>query len=107
MPNFFNRTTAAAGTALPHLTTFLYLQALDFLTTLVGIKFGFIETSPFIRQLMQSNVTMGLLEAKLLGVLLAVACIAVEKGHLVRWINRWYAVLVIWNLAMLFLATPK
>ena len=91
----------------PQLIVFLYLQILDFLTTVVAIKFGFAESSPFIRWLMHSNMTMGLAESKLVGVGLAVLCVLVDRGHLIRWINRWYALLVVWNLALMWFAAPK
>jgi Domain of unknown function (DUF5658) len=91
----------------PQLVTFLYLQILDFLTTMVGIKYGFVESSPFIRWLMHADMTRGLAESKLVAVGLAVICVLVDRGHLVRWINRWYAVLIIWNLALMWAAHPK
>jgi hypothetical protein len=85
---------------------FIYLQLLDFLTTVVAMKNGFVESSPFIRWLMSSNYTVGLAESKLIAVGLAVLCILINKGFLVRWINRWYAVLVVWNLALMWVAQP-
>jgi uncharacterized membrane protein YqjE len=91
----------------PQLIVFFYLQILDFLTTVVGIKYGFAESSPFIRWLMHSGMTMGLAESKLVAVALAIICVLVDRGHLVRWINRWYALLVIWNLALMWAAQPK
>jgi hypothetical protein len=91
----------------PQLLTFLYLQLLDFLTTAVAIKFGFAESSPFIRYLMNSNMLLGLAESKLVAVALAMICIAAERGYLIRWINRWYAAVVVWNLGMMCIAIPK
>ncbi len=91
----------------PQLITFLYLQILDFLTTMVGIKYGFVESSPFIRWLMHADMTRGLAESKMVAVGLAVICVLVDRGHLVRWINRWYAVLIIWNLGLMWAAHPK
>lgn len=91
----------------PQFITFLYLQVLDFLTTMVGIKYGFIESSPFIRWLMHAGTTSGLAESKLVAVGLAVICVLVDRGYLVRWINRWYAALIIWNLGLMWAAHPK
>jgi hypothetical protein len=71
------------------------------------MKFGFAESSPFIRWLMQSNMTAGLAESKLVAVALAVICIMADRGYLVRWINRWYAALIVWNLALMLIAQPK
>jgi len=91
----------------PQLLVFLYLQVLDFLTTMVGIKYGFAESSPFIRWLMHGNQTTGLAESKLVAVGLALLCVLVDRGHLVRWINCWYAALVVWNLVLMWAAHPK
>jgi Domain of unknown function (DUF5658) len=85
---------------------FVYLQLLDFLTTVVALKIGFVESSPFIRWLMSSNYTVGLAESKVIAIALAVLCILIRKGFLVRWINRWYAALVVWNLALMWVAQP-
>jgi hypothetical protein len=73
---------------------------------MVGIKYGFAESSPFIRWLMHGSQTMGLAESKLVAVGLAVLCVVVDRGYLVRWINRWYAALVVWNLALMCAAHP-
>jgi hypothetical protein len=91
----------------PQLVTFLYLQGLDFLTTAVAIRYGFAESSPFIRWLMHSNMTVGLAESKLVAIGLAILCVMSDRGHLVRWINRWYAALVVWNLGLMLLVNPK
>ena len=91
----------------PQLLAFLYLQLLDFLTTVVAIKFGFAESSPFIRYLMSSNMVLGLAESKLVAIVLAMICIAADRGYLIRWINRWYAAVVVWNLGLMCIATPK
>jgi hypothetical protein len=98
---------AGYSAAAPYFITFLYLQLLDFLTTVVAIKVGFAESSPFIRWLMQSNMTVGLAESKVVAILLAGLCIAIDKGFLVRWINRWYAAVVVWNLSLMWIARPS
>jgi hypothetical protein len=103
LPLFLDGFTAAS----PHFIAFLYLQLLDFLTTVVAMKFGFAESSPFIRWLMHSSILNGLAESKLVAIGLAVVCIAVDKGYLVRWINRWYAAVVVWNLGLMWMAGPK
>jgi hypothetical protein len=96
----------AFADASPSFMIFIYLQLLDFLTTVVAMKIGFVESSPFIRWLMSSNYTIGLAESKVIAVGLAVLCILIKKGFLIRWINRWYAVLVVWNLALMWIAQP-
>ena len=81
---------------------FLYLQVLDFLTTLIGMKIGLGEASPFIRWLMQVDPEVGLALSKLLALILGGLCLWLNKRHLVRWINYWYAALVAWNMALIF-----
>jgi hypothetical protein len=81
---------------------FLYLQVLDFLTTLIGMKVGLGEASPFVRWLMLVHPAVGLALSKLAAFVLGGLCIWLNKRHLVRWINYWYAGLVIWNMALIF-----
>ena len=77
---------------------FLYLQVLDFFTTLIGFKFGLAEASPFIRALLHFGPVLGLLLSKLAAMLLAGACLVMHRPHLIRWITYWYAGLIAWNL---------
>ena len=88
---------------IPLLLTFFYLQLLDFLTTAIALKLGMVEASPFIRWLMHMGTQSGLLESKLIAVLLALICLFMNRMKLVRWINRWYAALVLWNLVILWI----
>jgi hypothetical protein len=80
---------------------FLYLQLLDLLTTLVGLRMGASEASPFIRALMQFGPALGVFLSKLVAVALAILCIWMDKIHLIRWICYWYAALVVWNFSVL------
>lgn len=80
---------------------FLYLQVLDMLTTMVGIRLGASEASPFVRALMEFGQTPGLLLSKLIAIGLGGLCIWVQRAHLIRWICYWYAGLVVWNLGVL------
>jgi hypothetical protein len=81
---------------------FLYLQLLDFLTTLIGMKIGLGEASPFVRWLMALDPAVGLALSKLVAFTLGGLCIWLNKRHLVRWINYWYAGLVVWNMSLIF-----
>ena len=83
---------------MPYIHFFVYLQILDLLTTLVGLKFGVSEASPFVRLLMSWGPAVGVAASKVVAIALAALCIVVNKHHLVRWITYWYAGLVIWNL---------
>jgi hypothetical protein len=77
---------------------FIYLQVLDFFTTLIGFKLGLAEASPFIRALLQFGPVLALVLSKLTAVALAGACIAMHRHYLIRWISYWYAGLIAWNL---------
>ncbi|HWQ55786.1 MAG TPA: DUF5658 family protein [Bryobacteraceae bacterium] len=80
---------------------FLYLQLLDVLTTLVGMRLGASEASPFVRALMQFGPAPGVLMSKMVAVLLGGLCIWLGRAHLIRWICYWYAALVVWNLGVM------
>jgi hypothetical protein len=85
---------------------FLYLQVLDFVTTMVGFKHGLGEASPFIRWLLQAGPMYGVAASKLVAIALAAICLYTNRRYLVRWINYWYAALVVWNLGLIWIATP-
>ena len=77
---------------------FLYLQVLDFFTTLIGFRLGLAEASPFIRVLLRFGPLPALVLSKLAALFLAGVCIGTHKHHLIRWISYWYAGLIAWNL---------
>ena len=84
-----------------HLEVFFYLQLLDFMTTLIGMRIGLGEASPFVRYLMTWGPAAGLAASKLLAFALCGLCIWLNRRHIVRWINYWYAGLVVWNMALI------
>ncbi len=53
-----------------YIEVFLYLQLLDFMTTLIGMKMGLGEASPFIRSLMHWGPSVGLALSKVVAFLL-------------------------------------
>ena len=83
---------------LPMIWLFLYLQVLDVLTTLLGFSIGAGEGSPFVRLLVLWGPVAGLVASKLGAVALATICLWLRKQVLLRWINYWYAALVVWNI---------
>ena len=90
---------------MPAIYIFVYLQLLDFLTTLVGFRLGASEASPFIAKLIHvSSPVMGVAASKVLGLAIGGLCIATNRARLVGWINYWYAGLVVWNLCMIMIA---
>lgn len=84
---------------------FIYLQLLDLLTTLVGLRMGAREASPFIRLLMHAGPAIGVMASKVLALGLGAFCVYYKKNHLIRWASYWYCGLVVWNL-MIMLAAP-
>jgi hypothetical protein len=92
------------GETMVYVQVFLYLQVLDLLTTLVGFKLGISEASPFIRSLLHFGPGFAVAASKILAVCLAGICVGLHRSYLVRWINYWYAGLVIWNLFNILLA---
>ena len=83
---------------------FIYLQLLDLLTTLVGLRLGAAEASPFIRVLMHFGPALGVIGSKIFALALGGLCIYLKRQHLIRWISYWYGVLVVWNLMIMLVA---
>ncbi|MDW8129867.1 MAG: DUF5658 family protein [Bryobacterales bacterium] len=90
-----------------YLQVFLYLQLLDFLTTVVGMRLGLVEISPFVRWLMGAGPVLGALLSKLMAVALAGFCLWIHRRRLIHWLNYWYAALVVWNLAIIWIALAR
>ncbi len=82
---------------------FVSLQALDVITTLVGIRVGAQEANIVIARLMDLGPTTGLLAAKLLGILIIFVVFVRGKVRLIRLLNFWFAGIVTWNLAMIWI----
>jgi hypothetical protein len=84
---------------------FIYLQLLDFLTTLVGFKLGATEASPFIAKLIHAtSPAWGVAASKVVALGIGGLCVALNRMKIVYWINYWYAGLVVWNLSMILVA---
>jgi Domain of unknown function (DUF5658) len=84
---------------------FIYLQLLDLLTTLLGLRLGAVEASPFVRLLMHAGPAVGLAVSKLLALALGAFCLYTRRVGLIRLASYWYGGLVAWNLIIL-LALP-
>jgi hypothetical protein len=90
---------------MPAIQIFVYLQLLDFLTTMAGFKVGAYEASPFITRLIHSSSPLlGLATSKVIGLVTGGLCIAMNRVRLIGWINYWYAGLVVWNLCVILVA---
>ena len=80
------------------MSVFFALQALDVLTTLIGLHLGAKEASLFVGQLLQIGPTAGLLISKCFAVILAAAALAFKRPRVVVFLNYWFAALIAWNL---------
>jgi hypothetical protein len=98
MPNETSR--AAEGRELL-VQIFIYLQLLDFITTILGMRLGASEASPFIRLLFHFGSPLGVALSKLIALALGAVCVWLKKDHILNWINYWYAALVVWNLCVI------
>lgn len=83
---------------LNQIEIFLFLQLLDFMTTLIGLRLGGTELSPFIRWMMSFDVVLGLGSVKLLGVVMGGYCLMTKRYRVIGWVNIIFALLVVWNL---------
>jgi hypothetical protein len=86
---------------MPVVQIFLYLQLLDFITTLLGFRLGAAEASPFIRALMHMGPGLGVALSKIGALGLGAFCVWRKKAYVIGWINYWYAGLVVWNLCII------
>ena len=87
----------------PSLTIFIALQALDILTTLLGLEIGAEESSAFLGKLMSVGPVAALLIAKIIAVLLVAIAMKVKRPRIVVFLNFWFAAIVSWNLAIILM----
>lgn len=91
----------------PAAQAFLYLQILDVVSTLAGLRLGAIEGSPFVALLMRFGPTTGLVLSKIMAMLLGAACIYLNKRRVLRWATYWYAAVVLSNLLIVLAAVYR
>jgi hypothetical protein len=82
--------------------TFVALQALDILTTMIGLQLGAGESSAFVNRLLRYGPLPGLLLSKGISIVLVAAVVGFGRGRLMRILNPWYALVVTWNLVVIF-----
>jgi hypothetical protein len=82
----------------PSLSVFVFLQVLDVLTTLIGLRLGAGEASPFVARLMHLGAVPALMITKLLAVILILIALRRRQPHILVVANFWFAGLVTWNL---------
>ncbi|MBZ5580131.1 MAG: hypothetical protein LAP40_26530 [Acidobacteriia bacterium] len=88
----------------PSLSVFFALQALDVLTTLLGLRAGAHEGSLFISKLMQMGPLPALLLVKAFASVLVVTAFGFKKSRVVVFLNFWFAAVVTWNLGIILTA---
>src|SRR4051812_41372955 len=86
---------------IPSLSTFVALQFLDILTTIIGLRMGAGESSIFIGRLMHAGPMAALLIAKLIAATLVAIAMKMRRPRLVVFLNFWFAAVVSWNLLMI------
>jgi hypothetical protein len=80
---------------------FIYLQLLDFMTTVLGFRLGASEASPFIRALIHVGPSLAVAFSKAIALGLGAICVWLKKDRFISLINYWYAGLVVWNLCVI------
>lgn len=93
---------------MTYVEVFVLLQVLDFMTTLVGLRMGGAEMSPFVAWVMRmTDPVTGLTAVKVLGFGLAGFCLWKQKHRVIRLANYYFAGIVVWNVWMILRAvTP-
>lgn len=89
-------------------SVFVYLQLLDYLTTMVGFNVGAGEASPFIAKLIHlTTPAVGVALSKVTALAIGGVCVASGRIRIVTWINYWYAGLIVWNLSIILHAIAR
>jgi hypothetical protein len=94
---------AAWGLWSAYLQVFLYLQVLDLLTTLIGLKLGITEASPFVRSLLPFGPGIAVGASKLVAIALIALCFGLKRSRLIPLVNCWYGLIVVWNLCTILM----
>jgi hypothetical protein len=89
------------------LTVFICLQILDVLTTVVGLRLGAVEGSPFVAHLLRCGTVSGLVFAKVIACVLAASALLRNRERLLRIVNFWFVAIVGWNLIVIALLNVR
>jgi hypothetical protein len=91
-----------------YLQAFVYLQLLDFLSTMIGLRLGLGEASPTIRPLIEPlGVGLAVGVSKLIAFSLAGVCLMTGRDRIIRMINYWFAALVVWNMMLIIIVLTR
>lgn len=87
---------------------FVYLQFLDFLTTIAFLLQGVGESNPIVRWAIRNgpNPVGGLFLLKLAVIPLALYCLYRSRVRLLKTVNIFFGLLVVYNLCVLILSNP-
>jgi hypothetical protein len=80
------------------MAVFFSLQALDVLTTLIGLRLGAGEASFFVARMISLGPLTGLLVAKCFALVLVGAAIRFKRTRVIVFLNYWFAAIITWNL---------
>jgi len=80
---------------------FMYLQVLDFVTTIAGFRLGLAEGNPIVRSMTEAGPVFGVAASKILAFVFGVICYALNRHALIRRVNYWYLAVVTWNLVLI------
>ena len=86
----------------PSMSVFFALQALDVLTTLIGLQMGAREASFFVGRMLAIGPVAGLLISKCFAIILAAAALGFHRPRVVVFLNYWFVLIVGWNLFTIF-----
>ncbi len=86
------------------LSLFVYLQLLDFLTTVLFLRLGLVEASWIVAALIRWSPIVGVVLAKVGTIVLALVALHYHKHRLMRLVNLLYGGVVVWNLFCMILA---
>jgi len=86
----------------PSMSVFFALQALDVLTTLIGLELGAREASFFVGRMLAIGPVAGLLISKCFAIILAAAALGFHRPRVVVFLNYWFVLVVGWNLFTIF-----
>lgn len=88
---------------VPSIGLFLFLQILDVLTTLIGLRVGAHEGSSFIGKLLSTGPLSGLVVSKILAAGLAAFAVFLNRKRVLVFLNFWFAAVITWNLIAIWL----
>ena len=80
------------------MAVFFSLQALDVVTTMLGIRLGAGEASFFVGRLMKLGTLEGLLLSKIFAIILVCLALKFHRPRVIVFLNYWFAALITWNL---------